>query len=205
MIVRNGPWLSSGDRLVCFGDSITETSDGYVSHLGHALQSRGVTVIPAGRGGDKTTSALMRLERDVMANKPTAVLLFFGANDARVARGKWADEPTVSPDTYRENLIWMVHLCRQIGISKFSIAPPTWRLEGDEWRENGEIYQPYCLAARAAAEASGSVFVPIDVMYAEEWQKHPGHTGLLMTNDGLHPTPETHALIAKTLLNTWGM
>jgi lysophospholipase L1-like esterase len=203
MIENTSRWLSSGDRLVCFGDSLTESSDGYVSHLIRELLPRRVDVISSGLGGDKTLSALLRMSRDVMAHNPTAVFLFFGANDARVGRGKWADEPVVSPTTYRECLIWMVHLCRQAGVKKISIAPPIWRLEGDEWRENGDIYQPYCLAARAASEASGSRFVPLDIAFAEEWQRHPGHNGLLMTLDGIHPTAAGHALIASTCLSAW--
>lgn len=203
MIEQRQPWLVQGDRLCCFGDSLTEQADGYVSRITNRLTRDGIVTIPAGRGGDKTPSALTRLERDVLAHKPTAVLLFFGANDARVGRGKWADEPTVSPETYTTNLIWIVHLCRQAGITKFSIAPPTGRLEGDEWHENGDIYQPYCLGARRAAESAGARFVPLDIAFAEAWQRRPGHTGLLMTTDGIHPTLEGCELIASTMLDAW--
>lgn len=205
MIQYNEPWLSRGDRLCCFGDSITHTADGYVSMIAGRLEREGVAVYNAGIPGDKTTSALVRLERDVVARKPSAVLIAFGANDARVGRGKWADEPTLSSETYQTNLVWIIHLCRQQGIRKFCVMPPCWRLEGDEWLENGDVYQPYCRAARTAAESTGSRFAPVDIAFADEWARHPGHSGLLLTGDGLHPTLQGHRLMADTLLRAWGM
>lgn len=205
MIERRGTWLEKGDVLVCFGDSFTAEVNGYVPILTEALGPRGIQVIAAGLCGDKTPTALTRYQRDVLDRKPSAVLIYLGTNDARVGRGKWADEPVVTPDAYRCNLEWMVHMGRQNGIRKFSIAPPLHRLEGDEWKENGEIYSAYCLAARRAAEEVDAWFVPVDTAAAEEWQRHPGHAGLLVTCDGLHPTPAGYRMVAETMLKAWGM
>ena len=72
-----GPWLKSGEKLVCFGDSIT-AGNYYVKHLREALEPAGVKVVNAGRSGDKTPMALTRIA-DVVAEKPDAVVIFFGA------------------------------------------------------------------------------------------------------------------------------
>ena len=71
--------------------------------------------------------------------------------------------------------------------------------------ENGDIYQTYCMAARNAAEVTGARFIPVDIAFAEAWQAAPGHRGLLMTTDGIHPTGEGHRLIMNTLLTSWGL
>ena len=111
-----------------------------------------IKVINAGRGGDKTPWALTRLVPDVIEKKPDAVSIFLGTNDCVIGRGRWADEPRVSPETYHGNLVWIVYLCRQAGIRKFSITPPLWRFEGAAWAEFGEAMLPY----RQAASAVGS-------------------------------------------------
>ena len=67
----------------------------------------------------------------------------------------------------------------------------------------GDIYAEYCLAARAAANELSLRIVPVDTMFRDEWRKHPGHTGLLLTKDGVHPTEEGYKLIAETFLKAW--
>ena len=201
----NTPWLEKGETLVCFGDSLTASKSGYVQMLADALAPKGIRVINAGLGGDKTPQALTRLMTDVIALKPDAVSLFFGANDSVIGRGRWRDEPVVEPITYRDNLTWMIHLCRlNSDIRTFSIAAPSGRIEGESWNEFGDIRREYCLMARQAADLTNAVFVPIDtIMDAVRDVKKPDENGLKLTADGVHPTPEGYRLIADTMLKTW--
>ena len=205
MITFEKPLLEKGEKLLCFGDSITASATGYVKILQERLEKLGMEVINAGRGGDKTTWALTRLQNDVIERKPDAVSIFLGANDAAVGRGQWADEPIVSPEAYRCNLVWIIHLCRMAGIEKFSITPPLYRFEGKTWAEHGDIMEPYRLAAREAADEMKVRLVPADIVFAEEWARHPGHTGLLLTTDGTHLTEKGNQIVAETMLATWGI
>lgn len=205
MITYDTPWLTDGDTLLCLGDSLTHSSNGYVKILQTVLGAQKISVINAGRGGDKTPWALTRLEQDVIARKPQALSVFLGTNDCAVGRGRWADEPAVPVEAYKTNLKWIVHLCRLAGISKFSLTPPLYRFEGASWREHGDIMAPYRLAAREAADEMKTRFVPADIAFAEEWAKHPGHTGLLLTTDGIHLTPEGNTILAQTMLSAWGL
>jgi len=205
MILYDEPWLGKNDKLICFGDSITASPTGYVSILREKLKKMKINVVNAGRGGDKTPWALTRLQHDVIEAKPDAVSIYLGANDSIIGRGRWADEPTVPVEAYKSNLIWMVHLCRLAGISKLSITPPAWRFEGDAYIEHGDILTSYCLAAREAAAEMRTRFVPLDIAFAEEWARHPGHTGLLLTTDGIHMTARGNAMIADTMLKAWNI
>src|SRR3954466_9344547 len=86
--------LKSGDRVVFFGDSITEQRL-YTSYVQQFVISRypdlNVTFINSGWTGDTVNGnpcvpcagvgALARIERDVVAYKPTVVTLLFGMND----------------------------------------------------------------------------------------------------------------------------
>lgn len=205
MITHDEPWLNNNETLICLGDSLTASQTGYVSVLAERLHPAGITVINAGRGGDKTPWALTRLQTEVIDRKPDAVSIFLGTNDAAIGRGRWADEPQVSAEAYRCNLVWIMHLCRLAGILKFSVTPPLWRFEGDAWAEYGDIMQSYCQAAREAADEGQARLVPADIAIANEWAKHPGHTGLLMTTDGIHLTTQGHCLLAEVMLTAWGI
>ena len=57
MLDFSQPFLEKGEKLVCFGDSLTAGDSSYVSYLQTALPDN--EIINAGRGGDKTTWALM--------------------------------------------------------------------------------------------------------------------------------------------------
>ncbi|MFH1476633.1 MAG: GDSL-type esterase/lipase family protein [Verrucomicrobiota bacterium] len=205
MLTHDQPWLCDNETLVCFGDSLTASRAGYVKIITEHLTPRGIQVINAGRGGDKTPWALTRLQAEVIDRKPHALSIFLGANDAAVGRGKWADEPRISPEAFHCNLAWIIHLCRLAGIRKFSITPPLWRYEGESWAMHGDIMTPYCLAAREAADEMRARFVPADIAFAQEWARHPGHTGLLLTTDGVHLTAKGNQLVAEAMLATWGM
>lgn len=205
MITYEKPWLKAGDRLAVLGDSLTHNKSGYMQALTAYLKGKDITVINAGLGGDKTPTALMRLQQEVIDQNPTAVSVFLGTNDAIVGRGAWADEPRITPSAYYTNLRWIIHRCRIAGISKFSVTPPLWRPEGDILAEFGNIFHDYCLEARAAADDERAIFVPADYAVECEWAKHPGHTGLLLTRDGIHLTEQGCTILVKATLQAWGI
>lgn len=98
--------------LVAFGDSNTEganwESNGYdpalkwVTLLQH---DRGKRIINAGVGGNTSSQARVRFQKDVLDKKPSAVFIMIGTNDARmVAPGK----PEVDQATFCDNLQFFV-------------------------------------------------------------------------------------------------
>src|SRR5947207_1681349 len=88
--------LKDGDRVVFYGDSITEQRlyTTYVEHyvLTH-YPDRRVTFINTGWGGDKVSGndckpcagvgGLARIKRDVIDHRPSVVTLLFGMNDGQ--------------------------------------------------------------------------------------------------------------------------
>lgn len=79
---------AEGNRVIFFGDSITEQGDqpgGYVSLLRDTLksivQSTHFEIIGAGIGGDRVPDLLDRVDRDVLARHPTVVVVYIGIND----------------------------------------------------------------------------------------------------------------------------
>jgi hypothetical protein len=69
--------------LVAFGDSLTSgtgvgSGRDYVSLLSNRT---GVPIVNAGRSGDTTATALLRVEAAVLSRDPDIVIVFFGGND----------------------------------------------------------------------------------------------------------------------------
>lgn len=74
---------SSGETIVCFGDSLTEgvgagSGEDYPAVLSREL---GMPVVNAGRRGDTTSQALERLSASVLSKNPRLVIVFLGGND----------------------------------------------------------------------------------------------------------------------------
>lgn len=75
-------------KVVFFGDSITQmgvNKGGYIDLLRNHVTSAGLQneyeLIGAGIGGNKVYDLYLRLEDDVLAKKPTHVLVYVGIND----------------------------------------------------------------------------------------------------------------------------
>ena len=204
MLDIKGKFLEKGESLVCLGDSITAAANGYVSVLQQMLPDN--KIINAGVPGEKTANALMRFKTDVLAHKPDALSIFFGANDSVIGRREWGDEPIMTPEGYRSNIVWMIHIARLNGVKKFSVTVPFPEVESDEkFSKYGTIALNYCQAARDAADEMHAYLVALDALYRREWRKNPTHEGFLLTKDGCHPTEETHKLIAEKFLQDWNM
>ena len=80
--------LKKGERIVFFGDSITQGGvgpKGYVTVIKNTLAEKhkdlGIEVIGAGISGNKVPNLQSRLEKDVLAKKPTLVVIYIGIND----------------------------------------------------------------------------------------------------------------------------
>ena len=74
---------STGEAIICFGDSLTEgvgagSSEDYPSALSRQL---GFPVVNAGQRGDTTAQALERLSDSVLGRNPRLVIVLLGGND----------------------------------------------------------------------------------------------------------------------------
>src|SRR3954465_2544161 len=86
----SGFYLKDGDRVVFYGDSITDQrlyTTFTETFVVTRFPKKNVTFIHSGWGGDRVTgggggSIDKRLKRDVFAYKPTVVTVMLGMNDA---------------------------------------------------------------------------------------------------------------------------
>ena len=200
-----------GAKLVAFGDSVTEG----VGHSGvtgetsypevlrrklSAVLGEAVEVVNAGVGGDVTSLALARMERDVLCHAPDCVLVMFGVNDAGYFRPPegFADTPRVDIRTYEENLREMVRRIRAAGAEPILLTPaPMGARYGyaglEPYRKYGLNYlvARYAQVVRSVASEMGVPLVDVYTVFEE----HPRMEDFLP--DGLHPGVEGQAFIAE--------
>ena len=80
--------LKKGEKIIFLGDSITQGGGGpkgYVTLIRNALTEKhkdlGIEIVNAGISGNKVPDLQRRLEKDVLAKKPTLVVIYIGIND----------------------------------------------------------------------------------------------------------------------------
>jgi acyl-CoA thioesterase I len=172
--------------IVAFGDSLTagfgaEPGNSYPDYLQKELDQRGLAwrVVNAGVSGDTTTDGVNRID-DVLAYQPAIVILEFGGNDG--LRG-------LPLETTRANLDEMIARLRNGGarvVLAGMTLPPNY---GPDYIQPFEkIYQD--LATKH--HVMRIPFLLAGVAGDARW----------MQRDGLHPTAEGNALVAKTVFKT---
>jgi acyl-CoA thioesterase-1 len=183
--VTEGPRQKPDARrvIVAFGDSLTagfgaEPGSSYPDYLQKELDARGLAwrIVNAGVSGDTTTDGVNRVN-EALASRPVIVILEFGGNDG--LRG-------LPLETTRANLDEMIARLRNGGarvVLAGMTLPPNY---GPDYIQPFEkIYQDLAMKHHVTR-------IPFLL---------DGVAGnaRLMQRDGLHPTAEGNALVAKTV------
>ena len=204
-------------KIVALGDSVTEgaglldvTEDtAFPRVLERELNEqlgRPVEVINSGVGGDVTSGALERFDRDVLAHSPDYTAVMFGVNDAgfyRPATDGFADAPRLTAEEFRGNVRAITDRLLAARIKPVLItAPPMtsryWGAHLGPYQERGINFltSQYAQIVRdVAAERD----VPLVDAFVRFEQDAAAQETLL---DGLHPDARGHAIIAE-LLAAW--
>ncbi|XP_073145342.1 GDSL esterase/lipase At5g62930 [Henckelia pumila] len=197
-------------QVVLFGDSITQRSfesGGWGAALAN-IYSRKVDVVLRGYGGYNTRWAVFLLHHLFplgSATPPTAVTIFFGANDAALLGGT-GEKQHVPMEDYKENLRTMVQHIKSWSPKTLVvlISPPPIYLEGrrefarslygdkasdtpDRTNEMTGAYAEQCVGL-AKELGIPSINLWSKMQDAEGWQKK-------FLSDGLHLTPEGNSIV----------
>ena len=88
ILIGTAMHVQTKKKIIFFGDSITQmgiNTGGYIDLLNNTIHAKGLDknyeLIGAGIGGNKVYDLYLRLENDVLAKKPTHVLVYVGIND----------------------------------------------------------------------------------------------------------------------------
>lgn len=210
--------LKDGDRVVFFGDSITEQRlyTTYVEHfvLTH-YPDRRVTFINTGWGGDKVAGnecqpcagvgGMARIKRDVIDHKPTVVTLLFGMND-----GRYRDFDEATLKVYADGLMAIIRELKNRTNARIYVMTPT-VYDGTRhtpWSQTeryNEVLDRYSEAAKRIAAAENLPVIDLHSATTEALmqakKQDPSYTFL---NDGVHPEADGQLVMAAEMLRALG-
>ena len=212
----NPPALAKGDRIVFLGDSITAGGGGpkgYITLVKNTLAEKckdlGIEAINAGISGHKVPDLQKRLERDVLAKKPTIVVIYIGINDVWHWR-KQADGTMAGgtpKDQYEEGLKDLIGKIKAAGARVILCTPSVIGEKAHGTNERDKMLDEYSAISRKVAADTGVQLNDLRkafVAYEKENNKANKPNGVL-TGDGMHLNEAGNRFVAGQMLKALGV
>lgn len=217
---ENAPfYLRDGDRVVFYGDSITEQSFWGAGAYADFTETYVLTRFPtmkvgftnSGWGGDAVSwsgggPVDVRVQRDIVDHNPTVVTVMLGMNDGKY---RSFDPPTF--DAYRDGYRRIVDTVLKDlpGVRLTLIEPSPYddftRAPNFEGGYN-EVLLRYAQFVKGLAAEKGlnsaDFNTPVVAMLKSARDIEPALSQKII-NDRIHPGPGAHLLMAEALLKSW--
>lgn len=197
--------------LLFIGDSITdagrredpeELGHGFVRLLAdhYAAHEPTVTVINRGIGGDKVADLEARFGPDCLDLAPDLVTIYVGVNDSwhRFTRGEHVSEESFEQG-YRRLLAQLSATVPHAPV--LMIVPFVADVGEQAARIHSDLDGKVAIIRRLAAEHDHRI---VDLEQVLAVALAAGHTPSTIAEDGVHPTPPGHRLIADAWLDAAG-
>lgn len=211
--------MAQPKTIVAFGDSITAPRKNVITYSDiireeFKKKNLDVKVINSGVGGNTSSMAKERFEKDVLAHKPDLVIIQLGTNDAAV--DVWKNPPASAPrvpiDVYEQNLREFITKLKaqKAKIILVTMPPTRWTEKMKEmygkppYNPNDEfgwnvILNDYVQRMRDVAKKEKVILVDLSKEYYK-YHKVKGQTMDDLYLDGLHPNNKGQQLEAALLL-----
>ncbi len=207
-------YLHDGDVVVFYGDSITEQRQ-YTSMVESYVLTRfpalKVSFINSGVGGDSVKGGGagpidVRIQRDILAYKPTVVTIMLGMNDG----GRRAYDDGLFQTFSRGYLYIMDQVSKALPGTRFTLLEES---PFDDITRPPEFPGGYNATmlrygdfVKATAEDRKQAFAdfnhPVNDMLTKAYAVD-GKEALQMLPDRVHPNPGGHLIMAEALLKSW--
>jgi len=199
--------LKKGERIVFLGDSITQGGvgkNGYITKIKEELQSKhkdlDIEIIGAGISGNKVPDLQKRVEKDVVAKKPTIVFIYIGIND--VWHGQSDPAKGTMPDKFEEGLKEVIGKCTAAG-AKVILCTPT--VIGEKKAGANKLDAKLDEYAGISRKVAAELKLPLCdlrkafVDYLKDNNPEDNEKGIL-TGDRVHLNEAGNKLVAETML-----
>ena len=204
---NEAPALKKGDKIVFFGDSITQggvSPKGYVTVIKATLAEKhkdlGIEIIGAGISGNKVPNLQSRLEKDVLAKKPTLVVIYIGIND--VWHGE--NDPTkgTPKDKFEAGLKDIIGKIKDAGARVVLCTPSVIGEKKAGGNKLDAQLDEYAEIGRKVAKETGSQLCDLRKAFADHIAKHNAddkEKGIL-TGDRVHLNEAGNKFVAEAIL-----
>jgi len=198
--------INGTDRIVFFGDSITEQGDkpnGYVALIRDTLTKRysGIKIIGAGISGNKVPQLQERLERDVLSLRPTVVVIYIGINDV------WHFEKhgTGTPkDKFNSGLRDLISKIKKSGARVVLCTPSVIGEQRLGENKFDAMLDEYSAISRSVARDLGATICDLRGAFFAYLSTHNPENKVegILTVDSVHLNDAGNRLVAATILKT---
>ena len=188
------------------GDSITAGGvrpDGYVTLLDQMLTKnhpdKKITVIGAGISGNKVPDLQKRLQKDVLAKKPTLVVIYIGIND--VWHGLKNPANGTSKEAFRNGLNEIIDKIQATGSRVILCTPSVIGEKKPGTNEADTKLDEYAAISRDVAEKQGIPLCDLrEAFQSYLTKKNPEDKDRgILTGDGVHLTKLGNKFVAETM------
>lgn len=194
--------LIPNERIAFLGDSITEFGagrGGYVWLIEKALSRRKTdlrpTLIKAGIRGNKVTDLQARLQKDVLAQKPTVVFIYIGINDV------WHSlQGTGTPkERYKAGLRDLIQRIQAAGATVVLATPSVIGEKKHGTNELDAMLDEYAAISRTVAREMKAELCDLRRSFIEYLREHnSGNVSHgILTQDGVHLNRAGNCLVAE--------
>lgn len=203
--VVNARELSSQDRIVFLGDSITQAGiepGGYVDLVKQSLLEstdlKGIEVLGAGISGNRVPDIEARLQRDVLDKKPTLVVIYIGINDVwHSQQGKGTPI-----EAYEAGLRRVIAAIQKAEARVVLCTPSVIGEKASGKNPLDAMLEEYSAISRRVAAESKAELLDLQHLFRlrlSELNTQDTDAGVL-TTDGVHLNPAGNAFVAEQML-----
>lgn len=198
--------LTKGDRIIFFGDSLTalagqeapkeHVTKGYVRIVRETLtethKGQEIEVDWVATGGHTVPDLLKRVEKDVIAKKPTIVVIQIGCNDAR----------RVAKEVFRSTLVELIDTLQKSGIQVIQCSLTSVGEKHDGTNKDDPKLEEFAEIERQIARDKMIPLNDLRKAFLAYWKKNnPDNKGSgILTYDGNHFNDAGMKFVAEQML-----
>ena len=199
--------LKKGDSIIFFGDSLTalagqerppeHVTKGYVrivrEKLAEKYPDRDVTVDWVATGGHTVPDLLKRVDKDVIAKKPSIVVIQIGCNDAR----------RLPKETFQSGLEELIDKLTAAGIQVVQCSLTSVGEKHDGTNQHDAKLNEFAQVERDVADAKKVPLNDLRKAFVEHWKKYNSENkpNGILTYDGNHFNQAGHDFVAERMLS----
>jgi isoamyl acetate esterase len=210
------PALKKDDRIVFLGDSITaggSRPDGYITLIKNSIntvhQDLCIETINAGISGNKVPNLQTRLEKDVLAKKPTIVFIYIGINDV----WHWKKDKDgvlvggTPTDKYESGLKEIIGKIKDAGARVILCTATVIGEKNDGSNERDKMLDEYCDISRKVASETKIELVDLRKAFLDylKTNNKENKTKGILTGDSVHLNLQGNKLVAEEMLKSLGV
>jgi len=198
--------LKKGDRIIFFGDSLTAlagqeepkkfVTKGYVRIVRETLQEtqkdKNIEVDWVATGGHTVPDLLKSVDKDVIAKKPTIVVIQIGCNDAR----------RIPKDQFKASLGELIDRLQKANIQVIQCTLTSVGEKHDGSNKDDPKLDEFAEVERQMAKAKHVPLNDLRSAFVGHWKKNnpENKPSGILTYDGNHFTDAGHRFVAEQML-----